>query len=112
MQDEWRFGEAVVPRKCAFCSKTEFDGASFKADAHAIPENLGNKRVVSHEECDTCNNDYSICELHLAKMLAVERIFSGARGKGGPAAADAGPHMSLYGQGVGHPIRIEVDTAN
>lgn len=112
MQEEWRLGCTTVPRTCAFCGKTESDGATFNTTSHAIPENLGNKRIVSSEECDTCNSLYSDCEAHIAKMLSFERIFSGARGKSGPAGAESGPHLSIHGQGVGHPVILKVDSAN
>lgn len=112
MQEEWRLGETIVPRRCSFCGKTELDSATFKSIAHAIPENLGNKRVISYEECDICNGKYSECELHIAKMFSVERIFSGARGKDGPTEAVAGPYMSLHGQGVGYPICLKIDSEN
>ena len=41
--------------KCRFCNKTKDDGASFKKKAHILPEQVGNKLIVSHSECDDCN---------------------------------------------------------
>ncbi|WP_439890042.1 HNH endonuclease [Ralstonia sp. 25C] len=41
-------------RKCRFCGK-EPPEVSFKLEAHAIPESLGNKKIFSLYECDTCN---------------------------------------------------------
>jgi hypothetical protein len=43
------------PRKiCYFCGEQE-GNASFKKEAHIIPESLGNRYLLSNEECDICN---------------------------------------------------------
>lgn len=109
LQEKWTFGESTTPRRCAFCGKTESDGATFKSVSHLVPENLGNKRLVSLEECDVCNCTYSNCEAHLGELLLVERIFAGSRGKSGPASTKSAQDVSLQGQGTGQPVRILVD---
>ncbi|MET1174574.1 HNH endonuclease [Paenibacillus amylolyticus] len=43
-------------RKCRFCGLT--NSKKFKKDAHAIPQLLGNKYVLSYYECDNCNRDF------------------------------------------------------
>ena len=69
--------------------------ARFKNVSHAIPEALGNKRVISLEECDDCNSSYSAYEGELAKMLTVERVFAAARGKrGGACTRPPGPWVT------------------
>ena len=108
-QDFWELGHSVSPRTCAFCDKTQAQGATFKKISHAIAENLGNKRVISLEECDTCNETYSHFEMELARMLVVERVFGGSRGKSGPVSLKAGDLLDIKGKGVGNPVRLEVD---
>lgn len=41
-------------RKCRFCGKTEPE-VSFSKIAHAFPESIGNKILLSNYECDKCN---------------------------------------------------------
>jgi hypothetical protein len=41
-------------RQCRFCGYKEPD-VTFRTDAHAIPEALGNKTLLSYYECDVCN---------------------------------------------------------
>lgn len=48
-------GEADKSKRvCRFCKKKSPEVA-FKQIAHAIPENLGNNRLILNEECDSCN---------------------------------------------------------
>ena len=44
-------------RSCRFCGKSPPD-ASFRLDAHAIPESLGNKSLFTAYECDACNQAF------------------------------------------------------
>tara|TARA_R110002110_G_scaffold98919_4_gene253023 strand:- start:5784 stop:6746 length:963 start_codon:yes stop_codon:yes gene_type:complete len=44
-------------RKCRFCGKSQPD-VSFRLDAHAIPEALGNKSLFTAYECDDCNQTF------------------------------------------------------
>ena len=53
---------------CRFCKKDK-SMTRFKSIAHAIPELLGNKSIISHEECDACNKFFATSEDHLGKML-------------------------------------------
>ena len=41
-------------RKCRFCGKGKPD-VTFENEAHALSECIGNKVLLSHYECDTCN---------------------------------------------------------
>jgi hypothetical protein len=41
-------------RRCRFCGQQSPD-VTFKLDAHAIPEALGNKSLYTNYECDSCN---------------------------------------------------------
>ncbi|MDR3312522.1 MAG: HNH endonuclease [Spirochaetaceae bacterium] len=46
-------------RKCKYCHRTKDEGATFISEAHAIPESVGNKTIISAEECDKCNAWFS-----------------------------------------------------
>jgi hypothetical protein len=46
-----------TPNKCRFCSKSSPE-VSFQTEAHAIPMFIGNKKLLSAYECDSCNKDY------------------------------------------------------
>lgn len=48
-------GDASEPRRCRACKRTRTDGATFSKVAHIIPQALGNRELVSNEECDECN---------------------------------------------------------
>lgn len=61
--------------KCRFCGKTKPE-ASFKKDAHVIPQFLGNRFVISSYECDTCNHLFSQYEDSFANYLSPYRPFS------------------------------------
>lgn len=111
LQSHWLFGNAST-RTCAFCGLSIETGAKFESVSHAIPEGLGNKRVISLEECDVCNIAGGRCEDELAKMLDIERVFSGARGKNGPASIDADDKLEIVGKGIGKPIEVRVDASD
>jgi len=48
----------IKSRFCRFCGQSE-PTVSFRNDAHAIPESIGNKRLILLEECDNCNTYFS-----------------------------------------------------
>lgn len=77
------YGEpSKAKRICRFCSLSKETGATFKQEAHAIPEALGNKKIIAAEECDKCNEtlEKSI-ERDLIEFLGIYRVFWGVRGK-------------------------------
>jgi HNH endonuclease len=71
------------PRQCRFCRRAAPE-VSFDRVAHAVPEFLGNKSILSQNECDVCNpflaNQY---EDHLAKWFGASRTISQISGKQG-----------------------------
>ena len=70
-------------RICRFCGKGKPEVA-FKSVAHAVPEFLGNKSLVSQNECDTCNQLLAMkYEDDLAKWFGPMRTVSQIRGKSG-----------------------------
>ena len=69
-------------RICRFCGRTMVDGASFKKDAHAISEALGNRTVILTEECDECNEYFGkTIEQDLITYLNLFRTFFGILNK-------------------------------
>lgn len=68
-------------RLCRFCGRQKPD-VTFKKVAHAVPEFLGNRDILSMNECDACNtflaNNY---EDHLSKWSLFARATSQIRGK-------------------------------
>ncbi len=69
-------------RECRFCG--EKDPSKFKLEAHAFPELIGNKELISYSECDVCNDRFNrTCEDHLAKYTLLERAITQVKGKKG-----------------------------
>ena len=70
-------------RKCRFCGKSKPE-VSFKNEAHAIPEFLGNKSLILMNECDICNGFFAReYEDHLAKWFGPMRSLCQMQGKKG-----------------------------
>jgi hypothetical protein len=70
-------------KRCRFCDKSE-PAVSFRKVAHAIPELIGNKKIFSNNECDTCNEKISQnLEDSLGKYLGLWRTMMQIRGKKG-----------------------------
>jgi len=65
--------------RCRFCG-TENE-TKFRSVAHAVPEALGNKWVVSLDECDDCNALFSQYEDSLAKTVGPILTIGGTLGK-------------------------------
>jgi len=52
---------------CRFCH-TE-DPKLFRHTSHLFPEFLGNKRIISLDECDLCNSKFKIYDSNLAAFF-------------------------------------------
>lgn len=66
---------------CRFCERDE-SRTTFSDIAHAIPEAIGNRRVILTEECDECNQLFSqSIEDSFDKYTKPFRIMSGIKGK-------------------------------
>ena len=66
---------------CRFCDKR--DPSKFRNIAHTFPEALGNKWVTSLDECDDCNDAFSLYDDALANAVAPFLTLGGVEGKGG-----------------------------
>lgn len=70
-------------RVCRFCNKSNGD-VSFKKVAHSISEALGNKKIITNDECDTCNEKFGTgIENDLILYLNLYRNVFGIKGKNG-----------------------------
>jgi hypothetical protein len=72
-------------RICRFCNNTR-PNITFKNEAHAISEALGNKYLILNEECDDCNAEFGSSngiENSLITFLKVYTNFFGIKGKRG-----------------------------
>lgn len=66
-------------RKCIFCGKNT---AIFTKIAHAVSETVGNKSLVSHFECDKCNENFGkMFEDNLGKYMLPYKIITQTFGK-------------------------------
>ncbi len=71
------------PGVCRFCSLSH-PNVSFRKEAHAIPECLGNTSLFTKYECDTCNQFFGDgIETSLGNWSKPQRALSGVRGKRG-----------------------------
>lgn len=66
-------------RKCIFCGNGT---AKFTKVAHAVSETVGNKSLISHFECDECNEDFGkMFEDSLGKYMLPYKIITQTFGK-------------------------------
>lgn len=90
-------------RVCRFCGKTTPE-VTFKKVAHAIPEGLGNKSLVSFYECDPCNEAFGNgIENDLGNWSKPMRTLARISGKNGVPTLKRGGDQSW---------RIEYDRAD
>lgn len=66
---------------CRFCGTSERD--LFRTTAHTFPEGLGNKWIISADECHQCNALFSKYDDALCKSVAPLLTIGGVKGKGG-----------------------------
>lgn len=70
-------------RVCRYCNKRS-PKVSFRKVAHSISEALGNKKIITNDECDACNEKFGKgIENDLILYLNLYRVFFGIRGKKG-----------------------------
>ncbi|WP_341910626.1 HNH endonuclease [Ferrovibrio terrae] len=75
-------GKRDATRKCRFC-KRESPHAQFNTKAHAVPELIGNKTLLTLEECNECNQNIGRYEDDFSKFTHFERTFNRIPGKKG-----------------------------
>ncbi|WPU96444.1 hypothetical protein SNE25_13030 [Mucilaginibacter sabulilitoris] len=60
---------------CRFCKKSRAE-TTFSQDTHLISKLLGKNTYYSHDECDTCNQQFRLFENDLAAYLGTSRVFN------------------------------------
>lgn len=71
------------PRRCRYCGRGDGD-TTFRKRAHVVPEFLGNRSILSTEECDSCNAWFGAeYDTHMAAMLTPFLTAFRIRGKRG-----------------------------
>lgn len=77
-------GEAERSKRiCRFCG-LKMPETTFKNKSHSISEALGNKNIITNDECDVCNGKFGKgIELDLINLLDFFRAYYGIQGKGG-----------------------------
>ena len=83
-KDQIKIGEAdKSKRKCRFCGRM-MPEVSYKKVAHTISEGLGNKCIITNDECDDCNETLGKeIEQDLITYLSPLRTFMSINGKNG-----------------------------
>jgi hypothetical protein len=82
-----KVGTIVTPRICRVCKRSTDEGATFKKYAHIVPQALGNRELVSVEECDACNSSAGMgLENDLITFLSLQRATLPLRTKKGGCA--------------------------
>ena len=83
-------------RVCRFCQKSSPD-VSFKKEAHAISEALGNKKLILNEECDSCNEFFDVnIERDFIYYHDLARTFFGIKNKDNNIPKMKGNGFELY----------------
>lgn len=91
---------------CRFCGLTRPD-VSFSKKAHALPEFLGNKAIISYDECDSCNSYFSgSLESDFANMTLLSRALTNTKGKNGSVVFETGKGRSRV-EGRGSSIQVQ-----
>src|SRR5882724_8394208 len=65
--------------RCRYCGETNI--ARFRMKAHAFPEALGNKWIMSRDECDACNRIFSKYDDAIARAVSPFLTLGGVKGK-------------------------------
>ncbi len=93
---------------CRFCEKDR-TMTSFRKEAHAIPDALGNHLLFCNEECGKCNQDLAPVEDNLTHYLDVNRVMAGIRSKKGELPEVEGDNFVIrrMGDSVGIYARSE-----
>ncbi|HHQ4476241.1 HNH endonuclease [Aeromonas veronii] len=96
-------------RKCRFCGKTNLTGATFRKVAHAIPESIGNKNIITNEECDSCNEFFGITyEKSLVEYFNFHRVINGVKSKEGHPKISYKNGHAFYRDGIAQIFSEEI----
>ena len=93
--------DAGEERLCRFCGRGTGE-TTFRKRAHVVPESLGNKSLLSLNECDVCNKFFADeYEDHLAKWFGPFRTVCQMHGKKGvPAYKEENIRIEMGDRGL------------
>jgi hypothetical protein len=95
-------------RVCRFCGKSTPE-VTFKNEAHAISEALGNKQVILNEECDDCNEEFDKnIERDFIDYHDLTRTVFGIPSKSGKIPKMKGKDYELFGNKEDGNISIKI----
>lgn len=77
--DAVRLGEGQE-RSCRYCSRSQPE-VTFSNISHALPEQIGNKKLIDLRECDSCNSHFSKLEDNFGKWSLPVRNTARIKGK-------------------------------
>ena len=91
-----RIGEYdKTKRICRFCNKSTPD-VTFRKVAHTISEALGNKKIITNDECDSCNEKFGTgIEDDFIVYLDLIRITNAIKGKNGIPKKIKGKNLEI-----------------
>lgn len=69
-------------RVCRFCGRS-MPYVKFNKKAHALSEAIGNKLIINNEECDSCNENFSVIEQDFFNRHAALLSIYNVKGKNG-----------------------------
>lgn len=100
--------------RCRYCGET--DPAHFRMMAHAFPEALGNKWVISRDECDSCNQIFSKYDDAIARAVSPFLTLGGVKGKSNKVRqtgrSEGEAVLSQRGGGDGQGINMSATNAD
>ena len=113
--DNWQIGLIKVGeqdpdnRICRFCGRSKPE-ASFRKDAHAIPEALGNTKFFCREECGDCNQGLSLIENNLSYFMEYRRAIYGIPTKKGEIPEIEGRNFVIRRDSEGK-LHVHIDAS-
>lgn len=96
-------------RVCRYCGRVASD-TSYILKAHTISEALGNKHIVTNDECDMCNGEFGRgIEQDLINYIQPLLTFYGVNGKNGiPKIKDVKESFSIENTKDNNQSKIEI----
>jgi hypothetical protein len=96
-------------RVCRFCGKTKPE-VTFRKDAHALPESIGNKGLFTNYECDNCNQAFGHgCENDFGNWSLPSRKMQRIKGKYGVPSIKLGPENAWRIDQFPTGLKVNVD---
>lgn len=99
-------------RICRFCGQQQ-PNTTFINKSHSISEALGNKNIVTNDECDVCNKSFGQgIELDLIYTLDFFRTYYGIQGKGGMKTFSSSDNFEISRDNTSNLTSIKIFDEN